>query len=339
MPMPQVRDVLAQGHIFLNCSLTESFCIAIVEAACAGLFVVSTNVGGVTEVLPGNHPAPIQPTTSSSSSENSNIRPEHTRSAALDANSAAEAKGHNARSHRPCPPRRRSGLKFASFAEPTVADLSAAVSAAIPLALALDPEEVHAQVKSMYSWPDVAKRTEAVYDAISNGEQRNLSHAESSGDRGVPSDTRRTEREGKRQLHAEGKVRSSNTAADSGFYSSRKNLAQRCLRYRSCGPIAGLLSCIIACILSAFAALLEWTHPAASIERAPNWRRAGITASRSRRTQSNDEGSDVDGAWSDDSDSRTHSSPAVVEGGGDEDEGETETEVMSESESRRENEE
>ena len=44
------RDVLVRGHIFLNCSLTESFCIAILEAACCGLFVVSTRVGGVPEV-------------------------------------------------------------------------------------------------------------------------------------------------------------------------------------------------------------------------------------------------------------------------------------------------
>jgi phosphatidylinositol glycan class A protein len=32
--------------------LTESFCIAILEAACCGLLVVSTDVGGVPEVLP-----------------------------------------------------------------------------------------------------------------------------------------------------------------------------------------------------------------------------------------------------------------------------------------------
>jgi len=32
--------------------LTESFCIAILEAACCGLMVVSTDVGGVPEVLP-----------------------------------------------------------------------------------------------------------------------------------------------------------------------------------------------------------------------------------------------------------------------------------------------
>lgn len=51
-PHSQVRDVLVQGHLFLNCSLTESFCIAILEAASTGLLVVSTNVGGVPEVLP-----------------------------------------------------------------------------------------------------------------------------------------------------------------------------------------------------------------------------------------------------------------------------------------------
>mmetsp|Transcript_2801 Transcript_2801/g.3725 ORF Transcript_2801/g.3725 Transcript_2801/m.3725 type:complete len:454 (+) Transcript_2801:76-1437(+) len=52
VPHANVRNVLVRGHIFLNCSLTESFCIAILEAASCGLFVVSTNVGGVPEVLP-----------------------------------------------------------------------------------------------------------------------------------------------------------------------------------------------------------------------------------------------------------------------------------------------
>ncbi|KAI9263912.1 hypothetical protein EDC94DRAFT_606495 [Helicostylum pulchrum] len=50
----EVRNVLVQGNIFLNTSLTEAFCIAIVEAACAGLFVVSTKIGGVPEVLPSH---------------------------------------------------------------------------------------------------------------------------------------------------------------------------------------------------------------------------------------------------------------------------------------------
>lgn len=46
------RALLVQGDIFLNTSLTEAFCMAIVEAASAGLLVVSTDVGGVPEVLP-----------------------------------------------------------------------------------------------------------------------------------------------------------------------------------------------------------------------------------------------------------------------------------------------
>lgn len=40
VPHSRVRSVLVRGHIFLNCSLTESFCIAILEAArCDGLVV------------------------------------------------------------------------------------------------------------------------------------------------------------------------------------------------------------------------------------------------------------------------------------------------------------
>jgi phosphatidylinositol N-acetylglucosaminyltransferase subunit A len=52
VPHAQVRNVLVRGDVFLNCSLTESFCIAILEAASCGLLVVSTNVGGIPEVLP-----------------------------------------------------------------------------------------------------------------------------------------------------------------------------------------------------------------------------------------------------------------------------------------------
>jgi len=47
-----VPKVLARGHIFLNCSLTEAFCIAIIEATSCGLIVVTTKVGGIPEVLP-----------------------------------------------------------------------------------------------------------------------------------------------------------------------------------------------------------------------------------------------------------------------------------------------
>ncbi|XP_075972365.1 phosphatidylinositol glycan anchor biosynthesis class A [Anticarsia gemmatalis] len=50
----EVRNVLVKGDIFLNTSLTEAYCMAIVEAASCGLKVVSTNVGGIPEVLPAN---------------------------------------------------------------------------------------------------------------------------------------------------------------------------------------------------------------------------------------------------------------------------------------------
>ncbi len=52
VPHAKIRQVLIQGDIFINCSLTEAFCIALLEAAACGLFVVSTKVGGVPEVLP-----------------------------------------------------------------------------------------------------------------------------------------------------------------------------------------------------------------------------------------------------------------------------------------------
>jgi len=43
--------------------LTEAFCIAIVEAASCGLLVVSTRVGGVSEVLPDGFALLAEPTT------------------------------------------------------------------------------------------------------------------------------------------------------------------------------------------------------------------------------------------------------------------------------------
>lgn len=52
LPHTQVREILIRGHIFLNTSLTEAFCMAICEAASCGLHVVSTRVGGIPEVLP-----------------------------------------------------------------------------------------------------------------------------------------------------------------------------------------------------------------------------------------------------------------------------------------------
>jgi phosphatidylinositol glycan class A protein len=57
-----LTQVLSRGHIFLNTSLTESFGIALLEAACAGLLVVATAVGGVPEVLPPSYAILARPT-------------------------------------------------------------------------------------------------------------------------------------------------------------------------------------------------------------------------------------------------------------------------------------
>ena len=57
-----VRDkLLIQGDIFLNTSLTEAFCMAILEAVACGLIVVSTKVGGIPEVLPEKYIRFVEP--------------------------------------------------------------------------------------------------------------------------------------------------------------------------------------------------------------------------------------------------------------------------------------
>lgn len=57
----EVGDILRSGDIFLNTSLTETFCMAILEAAACGLIVVSTNVGGIHEILPNDYILFVEP--------------------------------------------------------------------------------------------------------------------------------------------------------------------------------------------------------------------------------------------------------------------------------------
>ncbi|CAI5470484.1 unnamed protein product [Closterium sp. Yama58-4] len=109
VPHSQVRDVLIQGHIFLNSSLTEAFCIAILEAACCGLFVVATRVGGVPEVLPPD---------------------------------------------------------MMLLADPNPPDIVNAIAQAIQIVPRVNPQAMHERVSRMYSWHDVAERTERVYDRV-----------------------------------------------------------------------------------------------------------------------------------------------------------------------------
>ncbi|KAH6569650.1 hypothetical protein BASA60_008159 [Batrachochytrium salamandrivorans] len=106
-----IRNLLVQGHIFLNTSLTEAFCIAIVEAASCGLLVVSTRVGGVPEVLPDD---------------------------------------------------------MVIFAHPDGNELVQAVRVAIDAIKhnRIDSFSFHRRVSQMYSWSNVAGRTEEVYKSV-----------------------------------------------------------------------------------------------------------------------------------------------------------------------------
>ena len=118
VPREGLRAHLSRGALFLNCSLTESFCIAILEAACAGCHVVSTAVGGVPEVLPPH--------------------------------------------------------MVTLAAAPTAEALLEALAAALPRAAATDPAAQHREAAALYTWPGVARRTAALYDAVAALERPTL---------------------------------------------------------------------------------------------------------------------------------------------------------------------
>ena len=114
----QVKDLLIQGDIFLNTSLTEAFCMAILEAASCGLQVVSTNVGGIPEVLPPH---------------------------------------------------------LIRLADPNITSLESALEEAIAFCSTGKPYgiwEGHNTLKNVYTWRNIAQRTERVYQSISKDCQR-----------------------------------------------------------------------------------------------------------------------------------------------------------------------
>jgi phosphatidylinositol glycan class A protein len=136
-----VRDVLVRGHLFLNCSHTESFCMALLEAASCGLFIVSTAVGGIPEVLPPD-PDII-----------SLARPD-TQDLIRALGDAIKKCGATAsEEHRIQHSSGRKGRRSCRSR-----GNSAAASASLQAA--------RAAVCARYSWPDVAQRTEAVYRAV-----------------------------------------------------------------------------------------------------------------------------------------------------------------------------
>ncbi|KAL0359719.1 UNVERIFIED_CONTAM: Phosphatidylinositol N-acetylglucosaminyltransferase subunit A [Sesamum angustifolium] len=117
VPHAKVQSVLVTGHIFLNSSLTEAFCIAILEAASCGLLTVSTRVGGVPEAC---------------------------------------------------------SYDIFTLLEPDPTDMVMAITKAIDLLPQIDPQAMHNRMKKLYSWHDVAKRTEIVYDQAFKCSNQNL---------------------------------------------------------------------------------------------------------------------------------------------------------------------
>jgi phosphatidylinositol glycan class A protein len=181
----EVRDVMVKGHIYLHPSLTEAFGTVIVEAASCGLFVVTTRVGGIPEVLPP---------------------------------------------------------RMTGFAEPDVDSLVGATSKAIQKLREgkLRTDKFHDEVKSMYSWQDVAVRTERVYNGITGV----LSEEEFYGESPAGWGATRTR----------------------GFA-----LIDRLKRYYGCGIWAGKLFCLCVVVDYLLLVFLEFWAPRDKIDIARDW--------------------------------------------------------------------
>ncbi|KAL1954022.1 hypothetical protein VTO42DRAFT_1843 [Malbranchea cinnamomea] len=184
-----VRDVMVRGHIYLHPSLTEAFGTVIVEAASCGLYVVTTRVGGIPEVLPQH---------------------------------------------------------MTTFAKPEEDDLVQATGKAIAALRSnkVRTDRFHDQVRMMYSWADVARRTERVYNgicgAISEEEFYGCAPGEWAGARS-------------RELSFA--------------------LIDRLKRYYGCGIWAGKLFCLCVVIDFLLYVFLELWFPRSSIDTARDWPR------------------------------------------------------------------
>ena len=134
-----------------------------------------------------------------------------------------------------------------TFAKPEEDDLVEATGKAIAglRANKYRTERFHDQVKMMYSWTDVAQRTERVYDGITGA----LSEKEFYGD------------------HSDGEW--SATRGRAGIQSFA--LIDRLKRYYGCGIWAGKLFCLCVVIDYLILVFLEIWAPRASIDIAKNW--------------------------------------------------------------------
>ncbi|KAL5615271.1 hypothetical protein BROUX41_005322 [Berkeleyomyces rouxiae] len=131
------------------------------------------------------------------------------------------------------------------FAKPEEDDLVAATGRAIANFRAgeVHPELFHDEVREMYSWVNVAKRAERVYDGISG----HISELEFYGD-----DANVTPRRSRVQDFA---------------------LIDRLKRYYGCGLWAGKLFCICAIVDYLLYLYLEWAYPRSGIDICDEWPR------------------------------------------------------------------
>lgn len=138
----KVREILVRGQIFLNTSLTEAYCMAIVEAASCGLQVVSTNVGGIPEVLPNSLIMLTKPDVDSLYSTLL-VAIERYRSSVISSENSQRRQGD---------------------------DVAPAVGAAgdsnIMEEPVLCPYRCNEIVDTLYNWEDVARRTVKVYERV-----------------------------------------------------------------------------------------------------------------------------------------------------------------------------
>lgn len=148
-----------------------------------------------------------------------------------------------------------------TFAKPEEDDLVAATGKAITAMRAgkIRTEKFHDQVRKMYSWDNVAMRTERVY-------------------RGITGDIAESEFYG----------------IDTGGYNGSRvrnfALIDRLKRYYGCGIWAGKLFCLCVVIDYIFFLLLEWWFPRGNIDICPDWPRK-ILPERKSRTDRDGSGS------------------------------------------------
>lgn len=201
VPNTQVAAHLAKGDILLNTSLTEAFGTGLVEGAAAGLLVVSTCVGGVSEVLPDD---------------------------------------------------------MIFLAETDEDDLVSTVLSAVQRIRegVHDPVSAHERVVGMYSWAQVAARTENVYDRLCAEEQ----HAHGRG------------AEGQERVQGQGQQTGEwNDFASSGLPRiSSLSQAELLVRYHAAGHpfLGGVVFVIVAAVDMILLALLEWVQPASEMDQA-----------------------------------------------------------------------